>query len=165
MLKVKDLKTLRKIKTNNKKDELAIVEETRTIYQWDGANWQVHKTKNGANISLYALNKMAITSFPSLTEDQIQEAKEEIKNFLNPIEHSYYMLLNNELKYYTIFLIGLASTLFNKPEDEIIECLQAQGEIKEITLVENGIECWVTKDNESFVYYLFEYDKGVIKCQ
>ena len=47
----------------------------------------------------------------------------------------------------------------------MIESLQAQGTIKDISEVDNGIEFWVTIDNNSYVYYLFNYDKGVIICR
>lgn len=166
MLHIKDLKTLRKITHNNKKDELAIVEETRTIYKWDGSNWRVHKAKNGANVTLYELNQIAITSLPALTKEQIAEKKEIIKTYLNPIDHEYYMLLNNELKYYTLFEIGLDLPIFSAPEDEIMDCLLALGDLKDVYLNEqNAVECWVTKENQSYLYLLFEYDEGVIKCR
>lgn len=165
MLKIKDLKTLMKLKTNNKQNELALVEETKTLYKWNGVNWEIYKSNNGLNVSLYELNQGAITSLPELNEEEILAAKALIKNYLDPSNFSYYMLLSNEKRYYTVFNIGLCSTLFPKPEDEIIDCLRELGQIKSIEINNDAIECWVTESDTSYVYYLFNYDKGVIKCQ
>lgn len=169
MLKIKDLKTLRKLKTNNKVNELALVEETKTLYKWDGANWNIHKPEGGISVSLYELNQSAMTALPAMTDSAIEIAKENIKKYVyNIAPGKYYMLLNNERNYYTLFNTGYSSGTnfdYNTIENEIIECLQSQGIIKDISLVDNGIEFWVTINNNSYVYYLFNYDKGVIKCQ
>ena len=80
------------------------------------------------------------------------------------------MLLNNELHYYTVFMVGL----FNPPKEngpvqrEITTCLFKIGDIKSVELTEDkkAIEIWVTgDDNTSHVFYLFPYDAGVIKCE
>lgn len=169
MLKIKDLKTLRKLKANNKIDELALVEETRTLYKWDGANWNIHKPEGGINISLYELNKGAMTTAPIMENTAIEAAKEDIKKYVyNIAPGKYYMLLSNERNYYTLFNIGCSSGTdfdYSTIEDEIIECLKSQGIIKDISLVDNGIEFWITVNNDSYVYYLFNYDGGIIKCQ
>lgn len=169
MLKIKDLKTLRKLTANNKENELALVEETRTLYKWDGVNWNVHKPEGGIQVSLYELNQNAMTGLPELTKDEIKEKKIEINNFVaNFHKAKYFMLLSNERKYYTIFSIGHSSgTHFDylPIEDEVIDCLEMQGKIKDISLADNAMEFWVTAEDNSYVYYLFNYDEGVIRCQ
>ena len=169
MLKIKDLKTLMKLKTNNKIDELALVEETRTLYKWDGENWNVYKNPTGVNVSLYELNQSAMAAAPAMPTDAIEAAKQTIGDYVDDFPHAhYFMLLSNERKYYTLFSIGHATgTDFEYPtiENEVIECLESQGEIQDISKVDGGIEFWITEDNNSYVYYLFNYDGGVIKCQ
>lgn len=169
MLKVKDLKTLRKLKANNKIDELALVEETRTLYKWDGDNWNIYKNPKGVNVSLYELNQGAMTALPAMTTDAIEAAKEKIAEYVSNIPFGrYYMLLSNDRKYYTIFHVGNASGTdfdYETIEDQVIDCLKNQGTIKDISAVDSGIEFWITIDNNSYVYYLFNYDRGVIKCQ
>ena len=168
MLKVKDLKTLMKLKTNNKKDEVALVEETRTLYKWDGTNWNIYKPEGGLQANLYELNQNAITAAPPMSSDDIKTAKQKIVDFISSQNSNYFMLLNKEQGYYTVFITGYdTGTNFNylKIEDEVIECLQSRGIIKDIDNVDNGIECWVTEENNSYVYYLFNYQGGIIKCQ
>ena len=75
MLKIKDLKTLMKLKTNNKVGEIALVEETRTLYKWDGDNWNIHKPEGGINVSLFELNQSAMTAAPAVPDGDIEAAK------------------------------------------------------------------------------------------
>lgn len=168
MLKIKDLKTLMKLKTNNKIDELALVEETRTLYKWDGENWNIYKNPTGVNVSLYELNQGAMTAAPAMTDDMIEIAKQKIADFVAGQNSNYFMLLSREQNYYTVFNTGYdTGTDFNysKIEDEVIDCLKIRGVIKDIDTVDNGIECWITEEGNSYVYYLFDYQGGVIKCQ
>lgn len=169
MLKIKDLKTLMKLTKNNKENELALIEETRTLYKWDGSNWHVYKDPKGVNVSLYELNQGAMSAAPAMTDDAIKAAKETISDFVQSYHHAkYFLLLSNEKRYYTVFSVGNTTGTdfdYETIEDEVINCLQNQGTIKDIDKVDNGIEFWVTVDNNSYVYYLFNYDQGVIKCQ
>lgn len=169
MLKIKDLKTLMKLKTNNQNGEVALVEETKTLYKWDGENWNIYKPEGGIKANLYELNQNAMTAAPAMGTEAIETAKKKIADFvMNAHKSRYFMLLNKERGYYTVFNTGHDSgTDFNyhKIEDEVIECLESQGVIKDIDNVENGIECWVTAGDNSYVYYLFDYQGGVIKCQ
>ena len=169
MLKIKDLKTLMKLKTNNKAGEIALVEETRTLYKWDGDNWNIHKPEGGINVSLFELNQSAMTAAPAVPDGDIEAAKEKIRDFVQKFTHArYFMLLSNERRYYTLFNIGHATGTdfdYDTVENEVIKCLQNQGVIKDITFSEDNIEFWVTIEDISYVYYLFNYDLGVIKCQ
>ena len=172
MLKIKDLKTLMKLKTNNKDGDLALVEETKTLYKWDGANWCIHKPEGGINVSLYELNQSAMTAMPPMSDEHIKLNKELIREHmflqLAPEDNTkYFMLLNNEQKYYTTFIVKPNITTISIPsvEDEVIECLQSRGKIKDISFLEDGIEFWVTEGDNSYVYYLFNYRGGVIECQ
>ena len=163
MLKVKDLKTLRKLKNNNKVNELALVEETRGIYKWDGSNWQSHTSPTGVNVSLFEINQSAMTALPAYDDQSIASAKDRIAKWYEKNKGSYFMLLSNERRYFTIFHIGNTS---NKPFlEELFDCLMELGEIKDISINEDGaVECWITSENTSYVYYLFNYDRGIIEC-
>ena len=69
MLRVKDIKTLRKLKNNNKVNELALVEDTRAMYKWDGSNWQSYVSPKGINTTLYEINQAAVSGLPEYSED------------------------------------------------------------------------------------------------
>lgn len=166
MIEVKDLKTLRKLKYNNKKNETALVKENNVLYKWNGETWKT-AGKPGINASLYQINQAIYTSMPELSEEEIIKRKEIIFNYTVDFYNSnYFMLLNNENRYYTLFDTGNGEKAPNAVEDEVINCLHELGAIKEIELTDqNTIECWVTKDNISSVYYFFDYSQGVIKCK
>lgn len=163
MLKIKDLKTLRKLKSNNKLNELALIEETHTLYKWNGADWEV-QGHTGIDVSLFELNQGAMTSLPEYTDEQISAAKSLIDEYCCNNQGTFYMLLSNEQKYYTLFNIT-GNYDYPVVENEVVDCLRAVGTIKDVSLNEqNVIECWVTIGDTSYVYYFFNYDKGVILC-
>lgn len=166
MITVKTLKNLRKLTKNNKKDELALVEEAKCIYQWDGANWVLYN-KPSHSTTFYQMNQSVISALPAYTDEQISQAKEKIRTYVKDTNNHYYMLLNNETHYYTVLEVGV-NPKYKSAEDEVISCLRELGTIKSIVKDEdhNAIECWATIDKEdTHVYYLFPYDKGVIKCK
>ena len=103
-----------------------------------------------------------------MTDEQINEAKNTIKNFITENSH-FWMLLNNEKRYYTIFWLSDHRNISLDPriEDEVIECLKELGTIKSIEQVDDAIEAWIIdkNDSEAYAYYLFNYDKGVVVCR
>ena len=135
MLKIKDLKTLRKLKHNNKLNELALVEETHTLYKWNGANWEV-QGRTGINVSLFELNQGAMTALPAYTDGQISAAKTLIDTWHLSHQGNYYMLLSNEQHYYTVFHIGhdYSNSVL---ENAVIDCLTEIGIIKEVSINED----------------------------
>lgn len=170
MLRIKDLKTLRKLKYNNKLNETALVEENHILYKWDGKVWET-VGHTGINASLYQINQAIYTSMPAMIEEDIQKGKEVIRTFCENTDGSiYFALMNREDYDFTMFHAGFGGQE-PKIEDAIIELLQSRGELKDIDLTEEGkispqgVECWITKDKISKVYYLFNYQEGVIECQ
>ncbi len=116
---------------------------------------------------------MAVSKLPDI--EDFEESKQTILNFINSetncFKH-YWMLLNNEQRYYTIFhrhnwgdmyAIIIEETL----PDVLIECLQNIGKIKMFETIDNDhIECWVeTPKDGCVVYMLFPYDEGVIEVK
>ena len=163
MLRVKDIKTLRKLKNNNKVNELALVEDTRAMYKWDGSNWQSYVSPKGINTSLYEINQAAVTGLPACGKGELDSFKDTLTQWRQETDKGYYMLLSNDERYYTVIIPTGQGATFGS---EVIECLASRGQIKSIELLENNsFECWVTHDNDSHVYYLFPYEEGVIECQ
>jgi hypothetical protein len=77
------------------------------------------------------------------------------------------MLLCHERRDYTLFRY---TDNKNKEKDiqtieEMIECLLNRGQIKGIDITKDGIaiEIWISINGESFAYYFFPYDEGVIE--
>ena len=118
--------------------------------------------------NLYDINKVLVKQNEiKLSEGILNSKKEIIKNFIDKTDNDYYMLLCNERKDYTVF------DFKNKKWSErymscakclVDECLTNRGEIRGIDLTKDkdAIEIWMVIDNESYVYYFFPYDNGVI---
>ena len=164
MIEVNDIKSLTKLKYNNKLNERALVKENHSVYKWNGSNWEF-QGRTGIDTSLFQLNQSIMTGLPAYTDGQISAAKTLIDNWHADHPGSFYMLLSNEQRYYTVFHIG---NNFTNPvlENAVVdECLSQIGAIKDISRNDDDvIECWVTVGGTSYVYYLFNYDKGVIEC-
>ena len=119
-------------------------------------------------ITEYEINKMVIAQLPSLINDkQLAQGKQLIKDFTHDyiLNEAYYMLLCNELRYYTVFHV--CNEYEENVEDVILECLKNIGVIQQInkTENENAIECWIKNEKGCFMFMLFNYDWGVISCQ
>ena len=162
MIKVKDFKMLEAL-PNHSPDELALVEDENKVYIYRDGWIEYNPEDGGLTLSIYELNKMVVPKLPDLTEEDIKIAKEEIKKYVS--KPGYWMLLSNEKKYYTLFHV-LNKTSLNKVEDEVIECLKDLGAIKSIAENDDDvIEIWIADNEDAFVCYLFNYDKGVIECR
>lgn len=149
-------------------NEIAVVEESKKVYIYKDLQWQEYAPEDGGlKISLMDLNSMLVNQLPELTDEQIEEAKILIKNYTTTEYSNYFMLLNNELRYYTVFMTKTELIPDLKPiEDEVIECLHDLGTIKSISVNNDGVvECWITADDKSYPLFLFDYTKGVILCQ
>ena len=113
-------------------------------------------------LSLYEINKMAVAQLSELSEEDLNNCKTTIKDYAK--DGVYWMLLSNEYKYYTVFMKGNNSA--PNIEDEAIECLKELGSVRSIEMNEDNIlEAWVVIEDVPYVFYLFNYDKGVILCK
>lgn len=119
-------------------------------------------------MNLYELNKQLVVQLPPMENQEVEKKKQLIADFKKEQSNVFYMLLSNEINYFTLFKLipyGNEASF----EDEVIACLRDNGAIQSIELVEDGsaIEIWVKKyfSDDSIVFYLFPYDKGVIVCQ
>lgn len=135
------------------------------------------KTHNIALGTLYDFNKGLVEkNIPDLTDEEIQNKKNLIVDFVNQTSNRYYMLLCNDRKDYTIFHRNETENgLFKDSEGLIIdviekilidECLPNRGRTKSIELTENqdAIEIWISIEGESYCYYFFPYDAAIIEC-
>ena len=125
--------------------------------------------------TLYDVNKNLILNGEiKLTEGVINSKKEIIKNFLRKTGNTYYMLLCNERKDYTVFRKGFYDEdIYLDDEhqlDEIVnilvdECMMNRGEIRGIDLTKDkdAIEIWLIIENEAYCYYFFPYDAAIIE--
>ena len=117
-------------------------------------------------MTIYEINKQLMAKEQPLDDEKLLEKKELIAKYAK--DHGYYMLLCNDLRYYTIFDKHCECQIDNKPEiaNEVIECLRELGEIYAIEPdEENGtIEIWIRQEEEMYAVYFFDYTGGVIQC-
>lgn len=116
--------------------------------------------------NLYEINQSAYTREPSMTREAVEEKKKEIANYFQNHSNTYFMLLCNERKDYTVIKLNHSNN--QCAEDAaaaIIECLSNRGEIVEIEKQDNGAyECWIKRSKLAHMYALFPYDAAVIEC-
>lgn len=112
----------------------------------------------------YEINKDLVERYEKeLTIKKIAEKKTMLLNYLDNHKDTYYMLLCNDRKDYTLFnLVESKEELVNVLVDE---CLKNRGILKGIdqTQDEYAIEIWLSIDQEAFCYYFFPYGEAVIK--
>ena len=177
MLNIKTYNILKALK-NVPENEIAVVEEDKKVYIYSNDEWQEYKPEDGGlKVSLLELNQIAVTQLPKLTKKQLKEKGKIIRDYYekdNPGKE-YFMLLSNELHYYTVFKmhhnyqeadpVEVKKYEYPLLEDEVIGCLQDLGKIKSIAKNDDGvIECWITSGDTSYPLYFFDYEKGVIEC-
>ena len=123
-------------------------------------------------VSMYDFNRANMGKVPLLDEEGIEGAKNVVRKFLTrQTENFYYMLLNHENRYFTLFEFThniKSDDRINTMADDVFECMLNCGfGIIDINEDEIGmaLEVWV-KDIETeavHMYLLFPYDFGVIK--
>lgn len=132
-------------------------------------NARISKEENNildTGLSLYDLNKQLIEQLPDYSEENITAAITLIDDFIKEVNSEFYMLLNKDINYYTIFNVV---DFVSEPicSEEIMACIKELGIIKSIDKTEDGqaIEIWIKQNDNISVMYLFDYAGGVIQCR
>ena len=84
-------------------------------------------------IDRYDFEKMGYNSLPSMTDEELENSKKFICNFLKTHPSSYYMMLNNESRYYTLYTFT-NNYLFKTMTDEIIDIVNKLDAILELKI-------------------------------
>lgn len=124
-----------------------------------------NKTSKVSIGTLYDLNKAAVIKEISLTGEKLEEKKPAIIDFLKDKNNTYYMLLCNERRDYTVFRLKEENSINDLVNCLVNECLLNRGLIKGIDIIKDqgAIEIWLSIDEEAFVYYFFPYDSAIIE--
>ena len=113
--------------------------------------------------NMYDLNKESMSQIEPLDPIWFNKRCKDIADKITYSGSKFWLLLNRERYDITMFVISMdGGTL----AQELIECLNNRGSIIDLTEREDGsYEIWIrdlaTKEN--FVYYLFNYENGVIE--
>lgn len=114
--------------------------------------------------NLYDLNKQIMSTKKIMKKDRINHELKNLAAWVNSKEDNYFMLLCHERRDYTIFRLLEKDNKYSKFTKELLETLKNRGDILEIELEKANevYSIWIKDENESFVYYFFPYDMGVI---
>ena len=112
----------------------------------------------------YELNQIGYASVPALTDEELAKSEKLIKEFLKNNPSKYYLVLNNDVRYYT-FYTWKNEFKFNEMAHEILDIMLELGEIKSIekSEVASAIEFWVMYRGECHMFLLFNYENGVVE--
>ena len=166
-MEIQNLKLLKALK-NHDDGEIIYVLDEKAFYQYDAEkeDWFPVPQEDNSNFTEYDLNKMVVKGMPSLTPEQLAAKENEIRHYVEITKNTVYMLLFKDISYYTVFIKNIKDC--NPIEQEVIECLDYLGEIKDIEVYEdrNMVECWVHEKGAELpmVGYFFAYDGGTILC-
>ena len=151
---------------NHVEGECIYCEEDGKIYSWqENDGWQPIEFDNkGISMNLYDLNKNIINQLKTMEISEIKENKKLFNELYDKTNNIHYMLLCKDYNYYTIF----KRLPENLPSfaDIVVEVISELGEVKsiEFTETQDAIEIWIqpTNEEETYVFYLFPYDAGVV---
>ena len=123
-------------------------------------------------MTLYELNQAGYAAMPKMAKSKVEASKRDIEFWLADVSTNYeggniyFILLNNDLHYYTLFnwREDQGGTIYDLAT-EIFSIIKDLGTLKSIELNDNGAwEFWITSpDATTNAYYLFDYTRGVIE--
>jgi hypothetical protein len=137
------------------------------------ANYEDKIPKKTSEVSLgnlYDMNKQLMANEASISDEVLAEKKKALMDWITEnFAQSYFMLLCNERKDYTVFrmkdscpTIGAVTNMAN----DVIECMTNRGTLLALDLQEaGGWELWLRDaiDNELYAFYLFPYGAAVLE--
>ena len=121
-----------------------------------------------AVIDNYALNKQMYAKITPPSQDKVNAMFVNVGAWLSTHHKKhYYMLLNNELHYYTTF--NLKNPNYDKIIQELKECLAFRGRVLDIEYqhAEDTYQIWIKeyKTDNIYMFMLFEADDFVIEVE
>ncbi len=112
-------------------------------------------------MNLYEANQAIYQNAPSITDRDGAQAQ--IRNYLTTHPSKYYLMLNNDERYYTLYTFK-NEFKFNKMAKEILDISLNLGDIKDIVTSDNGyLEFWIIYKEKPTMFILFDYTRGVIE--
>ena len=142
-------------------DRIYVIEDNK-VYTYKNGRFAVESIdmKSNVNIPLYDLNKQLIAQLPEVTRE------ESIKIFNDfywaHMNNLYFMLLNNEKRYFTLFNRNDATGMSDF-QITVYDIVHELGIIRALDVKDDRLEIWIEQDEEVSDYILFPYDDGVVQ--
>lgn len=116
--------------------------------------------------TLYDMNKAIIEQQGKMSKTAFNDKLNSlVTDFFKVTDNTYYMMLCNEQRDYTVFRISEFEYIPNAVQ-ELKECIENRGAVMSIEKDKNGaIEIWIKdmSDEQNYCYYLFPYDTAIIE--
>lgn len=125
------------------------------------------KGMGGVEMSMEEINSQIISQLPALTEEQLTEKVKDINDWADTWiwGDGYYMLLCNEVRYYTMFCKPHAGEEihFTSLGEAVIQCALVVGSIQQVDVDNDKVEIWIKNKmtGDTNCYLLFDYSGGV----
>lgn len=113
-------------------------------------------------MTLYEMNQMAYSKLSKMPKAEIQKAAKELEDFLIEHDSKYYMMLNADGRYYTVYVYNQEHNA-EKMASEMIDVAKTLGILKGIEVRDNMVEFWIQQDKICSMYAMFDYTQGVIE--
>lgn len=113
-------------------------------------------------MTLYEMNQIAYNQIPKMPKAEIQKATEEIEQFLIKHDSKYYMMLNVEGRYYTVYTYNQEHDA-KKMAAEMVDVVKTLGTLKGIEVRDDMVEFWIKNGETCNMYAMFDYSRGVIE--
>lgn len=150
---------------NKSEEEIYSTADNQFYIVRDNKLVNITEGDNRPSATLYQLNQCMVGALNVVPQKIIDRKINIINNFLAK-DNKYYMLLSNELRYYTLF-VHTPEKIADNFGKTIFECLNIFGRVKYIECDEEigTAEIWVQEEEDPYahVFYLFPYDTGVIE--
>lgn len=115
--------------------------------------------------TVYDFNKAAMAEWKPLSPAKEKKAIDNLWNYFNTHNNTYFMMLCNELKDYTVFHYTIGNK--KKFSEEVIECLKNRGDLISVDAATDGIamELYIRyfDDEAIHCYFLFPYDEAIVE--
>ena len=114
--------------------------------------------------TIYEVNKEICAQLPPLTEEEKQKSIAFIKEYLENTFNTFYMLMNHEVRYFTLFNDDSWCwgdyPRHDKGAKTIFEIAESLGQVKTVTFdtSKTALEFWI----DDKIYLFFPYDEGVV---
>ena len=113
-------------------------------------------------MTLYEMNQIAYNKLPKMPKAEIRRATEKLEQFLTEHDSKYYMMLNVDGRYYTVYTYNQEHDV-KKMAFEMIDVAKTLGILKGIEVQDDMVEFWIQQDKTCSMYAMFDYTQGVIE--
>lgn len=149
------MRSIPKIMQNYKEGDTAIIAPEHKIFTYKNGEWTIPSA--GISVSLMELNEQIMSQVKPIKD--LKDFKESISHFIEHQNNQFYIFLQHDYHYITIFAQKNGEENFI---DAFIDIIKDLGEIKGYDIYNNYVEIWITMPKETRMFILMPYDEGCV---